>query len=268
MSKLATESGATWGAWTVRRHFGATGWSDAGEMAAVQSLSGALAGARILDVGVGAGRTSTFLAPPSASYIGIDSSPGMIRLARQNHPGLDLRVGDARALTGIPDETCDIVVFSFNGIDAVAPADRHKVIAEAHRVLVRGGHYLVSMLNLNESEPADRPVLGEILRPPRRPGWRRVAVPVKNAVEVLASLYNYRRTAPRSKTGPGWAWRPMREHEFRFLVQFTRFDLAVASLRDAGFDVERAWSSLGDPLDVEAAHQNVGYSHFVAVRRP
>ncbi len=122
------------------------------------------------------------------------------------------------------------------------------------------------MLNLDEREPPDRPALGEILRPPRRPGWRRVAVPVKNAAEVLASLYNYRRLAPLSRAGPGWAWRPMRQHEFRFLIQFTRFDVAVASLRDAGFDVVSAWSSVGDPLGIDAPRQPVGYTHFVAVR--
>ena len=231
------------------------------------SLRDELDGARVLDIGIGTGRTAEFLAPPASSYIGIEPSPEMVRTARQRHPELDLRVGDARELTGIPDESCDLVVFSFNGIDAVPPPDRHRVLEEAHRVLVPGGHLLVSMLNLDESEPPARPTVASIARPWALQGWRRVVVPVKNLVELAASHVNYRRTVRLAESGDGWAWRPMREHEFRFVVQFTRFDLAVQSLEQAGFDVLRGWSADGDPVDVEAARQHVPYTHFVARRR-
>jgi SAM-dependent methyltransferase len=42
----------------------------------------AFAGKRVLDLGVGAGRTTQYLAPLAADYLGIDVSPAMLALAR------------------------------------------------------------------------------------------------------------------------------------------------------------------------------------------
>src|SRR5215471_12163334 len=54
------------------------------------------AGLRVLDLGCGTGRLLAGLNP---SYgVGIDFSPAMIDVARENHPGLKFVVGDAEHL--------------------------------------------------------------------------------------------------------------------------------------------------------------------------
>ena len=65
-------------------------------------------GASVLEVGCGVGTLLGDLRP--ARGLGIDFSPEMIRIARENHPELDFRVVDAHTLD--IDETFDFVILS------------------------------------------------------------------------------------------------------------------------------------------------------------
>src|SRR5678815_4232288 len=52
-------------------------------------------GMKILDVGVGGGRTTRYLAALASHYVGIDYAPAMISACREKFPDLDFRVGHA-----------------------------------------------------------------------------------------------------------------------------------------------------------------------------
>ena len=81
----------------------------------------------------------------------------MLDLARRRFPGADLREGDAVGLAGLPDAAYDLVVFSYNGLDAVDHGDRATALAAMARVVA-----------------ARRP--GAVLQPqPRRGQLRRAA---------------------------------------------------------------------------------------------
>ena len=54
---------------------------------------------RILDLGVGAGRTTPYLLEISKNYIGIDFSPAMIAACQARYPTVEFAVGDARDLS-------------------------------------------------------------------------------------------------------------------------------------------------------------------------
>lgn len=98
------------------------------------------AGRPILDAGCGPGRTTALLAA-RASVIGLDLSPGMIEVARRDHPELDFRVGSMTALD-FPDETFGGVVSWWSIIHL--PRDVVPVaFAEFHRVLAPGGVLLM-----------------------------------------------------------------------------------------------------------------------------
>lgn len=98
-------------------------------------------GRPVLDVGCGPGRTTGLLAGRDLSVIGIDLSPGMIEIARRDHPGLDFRVGSMTALD-LPDSSVAAVVAWWSIIhlprDVVPQA-----FAEFHRVLAPGGFLLL-----------------------------------------------------------------------------------------------------------------------------
>jgi SAM-dependent methyltransferase len=92
-------------------------------------------GSDILDLGVGAGRTTPYLSDKARNYVGIDYAPAMVEECRSRFP--ELRFDEA-----------DAVVFSFNGIDYLSPDDRReRCLAECHRVLRPDGVLIVSRHN-------------------------------------------------------------------------------------------------------------------------
>jgi SAM-dependent methyltransferase len=248
-----------WGASFVRRHYARSGVLDPGEQAAMDAV-GDLAAARVLDLGVGAGRTTELLAPRAKRYVGIDISPRMLADARTRCPAADLRLGDARDLAGLPTAGFDLVVFSFNGIDALTHEDRPRALAEMRRVLADGGRLAFSTLNVDQG-PAEAPIPGEIGAAARE--WRHPRMASRRLFEALLGRFNHRRTAHEAHEHGDWAWRPLRAHEFRFVVHHQRFGAVIAELRAAGFAVEGAWSSAGTPLDLTAERHDCDYAHLV-----
>jgi ubiquinone/menaquinone biosynthesis C-methylase UbiE len=111
------------------------------------------AGKRILDLGVGAGRTTPFLLEISRDYVGIDFSPAMVEACRTRYPTVEFAVGDARDLSRFPDASFDFVMFSHNGIDCIDHPGRLQVLAEIRRVLSSGGVFVFSTLNRNAKRP-------------------------------------------------------------------------------------------------------------------
>lgn len=107
----------------------------------------ALVGKHMLDIGIGAGRTTRFLLPKAGGYVGVDYSPDMIAAASKRFPQATLHVRDARDLSAYANAEFDIVIFSFNGMDCLSHEGRLAALAEIHRVLKPGGWYAFSSHN-------------------------------------------------------------------------------------------------------------------------
>jgi SAM-dependent methyltransferase len=106
---------------------------------------------RLLDIGVGGGRTTPHFEPRCDEYVGVDFSPAMVETCVARFPGLRFEVGDVRDLSRFPDGHFDVVLFSFNGIDIVGgDADRQRAFAEMRRVCASGGRLFFSSKNLNQ----------------------------------------------------------------------------------------------------------------------
>lgn len=91
-------------------------------------------GATILDIGCGTGIASRPFAVNGFPVTGIDPSPSMLAVAAQRLPNATLVEGEAEALP-FPNERFDVAISAqtFHWID------RARALAEAHRVLRRGG---------------------------------------------------------------------------------------------------------------------------------
>jgi ubiquinone/menaquinone biosynthesis C-methylase UbiE len=117
-----------------------------------------LATMTMLDIGVGAGRTTTHFAKAVANYHGIDYSAAMIAACQARFPQksatMTFAVGDARDLRPVADDSCDFILFSYNGIDTVSESDRAIVFQEVQRVGRSGGYFGFSSHNLTAFEPA------------------------------------------------------------------------------------------------------------------
>jgi SAM-dependent methyltransferase len=105
-------------------------------------------GMDILDLGVGGGRTTAALRSLGGDYVGIDYSEAMVKAAREQHPGADIREGDASDLSAFEDASFDAVIFAFNGIDYLHPREkRSRCFHECARVLKPGGVCILSSHN-------------------------------------------------------------------------------------------------------------------------
>lgn len=105
-------------------------------------------GMSILDLGVGAGRTTPFLAPRSSRYVGVDISEAMIDRCRSKFPDRTFRVGDAARLSDILDKSVDLLVFSFNGLGTLPTNQlRHTCLSECARILAKDGAFVFSLHN-------------------------------------------------------------------------------------------------------------------------
>jgi SAM-dependent methyltransferase len=105
-------------------------------------------GADILDLGVGTGRTTPYLSDKARSYVGVDCAAPMLDVCRARFPELAFYEADASNLRDFSDETFDVVVFSFNGIDYISPPHRRQCcLAECWRVLRDGGVLIISRHN-------------------------------------------------------------------------------------------------------------------------
>lgn len=105
----------------------------------------------MLDLGVGAGRTAYTFAALTRSYVGLDISSAMIDHARRlvgEDERTRLVVGDARDLSAFAPGSFDVVLFSFNGLDAVGHTDRLRVLSEVRRVVSEDGLFAFSTHSL------------------------------------------------------------------------------------------------------------------------
>lgn len=144
---------------------------DRAMLAAFAELVLASGGGPVADVGCGTGRITAHLAGLGLSVHGIDLSPGMIAMARRDHPALRFEVGSMLAL--------DIADASLHGLLAwystihVPDEQLPHAFAEFHRVLVPGGYLQLAFQAGDHihhiSEALGRPVsIDSHRRPPER----------------------------------------------------------------------------------------------------
>ena len=129
--------------------YGAYQQIQPGERAIGDWLVPGLAGMDMLDLGVGAGRTTAFFAPKVKSYVGMDYSPAMVAVSRQRFPGLRFEVGDASMLPEVGEGSVDFILFSFNGLDCTDLERRSAALRRFRACLRPGGFLAFSAHNLN-----------------------------------------------------------------------------------------------------------------------
>ncbi len=125
---------------------------NAQERAALELVGDVAFNGRILDLGMGAGRTVTPLRSLTEQYVGVDYTAEMVEHCRGRFRGVRFEHMDARALSAFEAESFDLVFFSCNGISMVDHAGRLSILSEALRVLAPGGAFVFSTCNRNSRE--------------------------------------------------------------------------------------------------------------------
>jgi SAM-dependent methyltransferase len=103
---------------------------------------------KLLDIGIGGGRTTKHLLEISKDYTGIDYTLRLAEIVKGKYPQAKIFCADARDLH-IFEEPFNFVLFSLNGLDYIDHDDRLKALSEIYRVLLPGGFYMFSTHNRN-----------------------------------------------------------------------------------------------------------------------
>jgi ubiquinone/menaquinone biosynthesis C-methylase UbiE len=104
----------------------------------------------VLDLACGTGRHSIPLSVEGYGMVGVDASPKLLRIAKSRCRGIDVVLGDMRLLP-FKAEVFGAVVSVDTSLGYLPTvADDSKSVAEAHRVLCRGGVFVVDVFNGEE----------------------------------------------------------------------------------------------------------------------
>jgi len=169
-----------------------------------------LDGARALDVGCGDGALVRLMAREGATAVGLEIGEDQLARARAAAPVADesYQVGRAEALP-FEDRTFDIVVI-FNSLHHVPVEAQEKALAEAARVLKRGGYLFVM-------EPLAEGAFFELVQP------------VDDETEVRAAAY-----AALKRAADGPAFEEVSEYIFATEYRYDSF----AAFKDAVLQVD------------------------------
>lgn len=107
-------------------------------------------GARVLDLGCGAGRFARSIGHMCGSYLGVDASAQMVNVARRICPKLTFVVGDIVDFTA-KDASYDIVLLTGNVLDYLHPESRRRHLLMQCRSWLRPGGTIFGSSHLTKS---------------------------------------------------------------------------------------------------------------------
>lgn len=205
---------------------------------------------RMLDLGIGSGRTTYTFGPLAGRYEGIDYAPEAIEHAEKfasDGGNMRLQVGDARALDQLFEGPFDLILFSFNGIDAVAHDERLEVLRQVRGLLAEDGLFAFSSHSVH-ALPLDKPAWTVDPRNPLRSayGCARVAQERRRVQRLNAGVDT------GDLRAKGWGLVADGAHGFELRWYYVTAPEQVRQLHEAGFadvEVRRHDGTVVDPAD-------------------
>jgi SAM-dependent methyltransferase len=235
---------------------------NAQERAALAHAVADRRGLRVLDLGVGAGRTVAPLMGITSNYVGVDYVEEMVDHCRKRFPGVRFERMDARSLTAFRDGEFDIVFFSCNGISMVNHEGRLAILSEVRRVLAPDGWFVFSTPNRDSWQYAARFRLPDLIP---------TANPVKLAVRVMKHLgliayraFNRLRYIRHEERREDYAIINSVYHHYQTMLYFISIDAQRRQLEAAGFDKDIVVHDLAG--HVVSGHCSDGTIAFTAKR--
>lgn len=146
---MANSNKASWNSGYVVQRYIAVDQLQKPEQHILNLLKEQLPGMRMLDIGVGAGRTTLHFAHLVKEYVGFDYAENMVKACQERFPEIKnaFHLGDVRSMPEYEQGTFDLILFSFNGLGYIDHEDRLKALKEIKRVGKTGGYFVFSTHN-------------------------------------------------------------------------------------------------------------------------
>lgn len=201
-----------------------------------------IANSDFLDIGIGGGRTTRYLAHQCRNYVGIDYSESAIQAVLPEFSNLSIFVADARNMPVFKDNSFDMVNFSYNGIDYVNLEDRIKVLQEIFRVLKPGGIFFFSTHNMKHSTFRKLP-------------WTINEISLVKRIKTFGRLapYYFRHLSNRRNEILGNTYSVINDsaHGFSLMTFYTMPSFLLQQLRENGFSDIEWYKKNGEPASEE-----------------
>lgn len=201
----------------------------------------------MIDVGVGAGRTSYTFGAVAGRYVGVDYSSVMVERARQavgEDEHCRFMLADVRDLSTV-SERFDVALFSLNGLDTLGHQDRLEALRQLRGVMAADGVLLFSSHSahwLRNRFPQ--------YRGPSRPvtpvkAYRRARATVRSL--IFAGINAQLDLDSIERTG----WRQVRDgaHHFQLPIYYVTVREQQRQLRETGWRLMEIWDLNGKEVD-------------------
>ncbi len=208
----------------------------------------------MLDLGVGAGRTSFIFAALARNYVGVDYAESMVEICRRRF-GEDSRQTfirlDASDLSALGHQEFDLILFSFNGIDYVDLERRKKIFREVHRLLKQDGYFFYSTHSLDSFPwPVEWPKFS-LTRP-----LRSLVALARKAIWHGKRYRANRKQDPTEIKKRGWAYLQDGSHNFGLTHFYSTGEYQIRELQEHGFEIELRLGLDGRKLNLRETVQD------------
>ncbi|MDR4499339.1 MAG: class I SAM-dependent methyltransferase [Candidatus Scalindua sp.] len=210
---------------------------------------------RVLDIGCGAGRTTSYLNDLSKSYTGIDYSFEMIEMCRKRFEHVSFIHGDVRNMNMIKDKSCDFVIFAYNGLDSISHEGRLMGLREINRVLCQNGLFVFSAHNRNHRYAITYPGFAFSTDP---------HILLKNIIKFIKSILNHTRQKKKQQFENEYAIINDRAHNYSMLTYYIDKKSQKSQLREVGFDIVEMYDTSGNVLEDNDYDGNSAWIYYVA----
>jgi SAM-dependent methyltransferase len=193
----------------------------------------------VLDIGVGAGRTTLYLSRFTSDYVGVDYSPAMVTHCRRRFPGVRIELCDASDLGCFRDGSFSFVLFTYCGIDAIGHDARLRALGEITRVLEPGGVCAFSAHNRAFADARSGPHIGFSRNP---------VTQAANVLRWVRRARNHARLRTFEFDGPEYAVVNDAAEEYSLLHYYITRDAQRRQLDEAGLGLVEMYDRWLNPV--------------------
>jgi SAM-dependent methyltransferase len=211
----------------------------------------------MLDIGVGTGRTSKYLAPFCKRYVGIELNKDMLDLFSENLPQVELVHCDMREFYTLNKDKFDFVIGPYSAFDALNHADRVKMFHDIHAMMQPNGMFVFATHNLNWKGVGSSPQLERAKDPVRL---------FKNYLAYRKCVKHHQRMKSLEEHHETYAILNDISHEWLALLYYITREEQTKQLHEAGFEVLEVYDRDGVLLETGRDDSHCAVLYYVCRR--